>query len=314
MVTLGIAAAIGMFLVLIMGATVTSTGSATGCGRDWPLCRGQFIPQFAVATAIEFSHRAVTAVESLLVASFAVGLLWLHRGQRPARALAALMVGFLLLQAGMGAWAVVQPQAPLVLALHFGISLIALAATALAAAYAGRAEEIGNAVPIPGRLRVATWGFLLYLYLLVYSGASIRHLGVGPACPGWPLCSSVGVTAPTAVAVNLLHRSAAGLAILLAAGLLVAYVRLARSRRDLVTAGTFLLVALLAQAAAGAYLVLSHWDLFGELLHTAVTGIAFTAAAYLCMRVSLQGSTAEVPVMRRELGPGRGVEAPVQGP
>ncbi|HZU75059.1 MAG TPA: hypothetical protein VE990_20045, partial [Acidimicrobiales bacterium] len=74
-VTLGIVTAVGMFLVLVMGATVTSTGSATGCGRDWPLCRGQFIPQFAVATAIEFSHRAVTGVEGLLVVAFAAALL-----------------------------------------------------------------------------------------------------------------------------------------------------------------------------------------------------------------------------------------------
>ena len=42
-----------MFVVLVMGATVTNTGSAEGCGRSWPLCNGQFIPEFAVATLIE---------------------------------------------------------------------------------------------------------------------------------------------------------------------------------------------------------------------------------------------------------------------
>ena len=288
MVALGIVTAVGMFLVLVMGATVTSTGSATGCGRDWPLCRGQFIPQFAVATAIEFSHRAVTGVEGLLVVAFAAALLWLHRGRRPALALAALMVGFLLLQAGMGAWAVVQPQDPLVLALHFGISLVALASTALAAAYAGRAEEIGTVPPIPVGLRAATWGFLAYVYLLVYSGAAIRHLGLGPACPGWPLCSATGTTTAQALAVNLAHRSAAGLAVLMAAALLLAYARSAGYRRDLVTAGALLVAALLTQGAAGAYLVLSRWDLFGELLHAAVTGVVFTVAAYLCLRVTLQ--------------------------
>ncbi|HZV48187.1 MAG TPA: COX15/CtaA family protein [Candidatus Dormibacteraeota bacterium] len=312
--TLGIATAVGMFLVLVMGATVTSTGSATGCGRDWPLCQGRFIPQFAVATAIEFSHRAVTGVESLLVVAFAAGLLWLHRGQRPARALAALMVGFLALQAGMGAWAVVQPQDPLVLALHFGISLIALASTALAAAYTGRAEEIRNASPVPGGLRVATWGFLVYVYLLVYSGASIRHLGIGPACPGWPLCSGTGTATPEALAINLAHRSAAGLAVVLAAALLAAYVRLGGHRRDLVTAGALLVTALLAQGAAGAYLVLSRWDLFGELLHAAMTGVVFTTAAYLCMRVALQAPAGAASVVgERGLGrPGR-FEAPAQG-
>ena len=35
---------VGMFLVLIMGALVTKTGSAEGCGNTWPLCHGKFAP------------------------------------------------------------------------------------------------------------------------------------------------------------------------------------------------------------------------------------------------------------------------------
>jgi len=46
-------------------------------------------------------------------------------------------------------------------------------------------------------------------------------------------------------------------------------------------------VALLVQAAAGAYLVWAGFSLFPELTHAAVTGLVFTAAANLCLRVSL---------------------------
>src|SRR5579871_6831677 len=63
---LAVVTAVGMFVVLVMGTLVTNSGSARGCGGSWPLCNGQFIPQFAVSTLIEFSHRTVTAVESLL--------------------------------------------------------------------------------------------------------------------------------------------------------------------------------------------------------------------------------------------------------
>ena len=48
---LGLAAAAGMLVVLVMGATVTTTGSAQGCGRDWPLCNGRLVPDFALAAA-----------------------------------------------------------------------------------------------------------------------------------------------------------------------------------------------------------------------------------------------------------------------
>ena len=52
-------------------------------------------------------------------------------------------------------------------------------------------------------------------------------------------------------------------------------------------------LALLAQAVAGAILVASHFDLFGELLHAGVTGVVFVAISYLCLRVSISAPTRE---------------------
>jgi cytochrome c oxidase assembly protein subunit 15 len=210
-----------MLLVLVMGATVTTTGSAQGCGRDWPLCNGRFIPEFAVSTAIEFSHRAVTGVEGILIAALAVAALALYGSQRPVQVLAPLMLGSLLLQAGMGAWAVKYPQQPVVLALHFGISLIALATATLTALYVRRPEEVRSAPPVSGGLRLGTWGVAGYLYLLIYSGAYIRHAAAAAACTSWPLCGS-GRGDAAGVALNLAHRSAAGAALVLALGLLLA--------------------------------------------------------------------------------------------
>src|SRR5579859_3068082 len=104
--------AVGMFLVLVMGATVTNTGSAEGCGRSWPLCNGQFVPEFTVSTAIEYSHRAVTGLESVLVVALTAAMLVRWRKDREAAFLAGLMLFTLLLQAGLGAGAVLAPQSP----------------------------------------------------------------------------------------------------------------------------------------------------------------------------------------------------------
>lgn len=283
---LGVAAAVGMLLVLVMGATVTTTGSAEGCGRDWPLCQGRFVPELALAAAIEFGHRAVTGVEGILIVALTASALALYGRQRPVQVLAPLMLGFLLLQAGMGAWAVKYPQQPVVLALHFGISLIALATAALTALYVRRPDEIRLTPAVSGGLRLATWGMAAYLYLLVYSGAYIRHVAAAAACTSWPACAS-GNAGATGVAVNLLHRSAAAAAFFLAIGLLIAYVRQEPARRDLRTGGLLLVGALLAQAAAGGFLVLSRYTITSELLHAALTGVVFTCAAYLCLRVTV---------------------------
>src|SRR5215813_11442515 len=230
---LGAASAVGMFAVLVMGATVTTTGSAEGCGRDWPLCNGKFVPDFALAAAIEFSHRAVTGVEGVLIVALTGAVLLLYGRRRPVQVLAPLMLGFLFLQAGMGAWAVKYPQQPVVLALHFGISLVALATTTLTAIYIRRPEALSSAPAVSSGVRLITWGTAVYIYLLLV------------------------------------------------------YSRIQPPRRDLVTGAWLLIGALIAQGAAGAFLVLSRFGVTSELLHAALTGVAFTAAAYLCLRATL---------------------------
>ena len=47
-------------------------------------------------------------------------------------------------------------------------------------------------------------------------------------------------------------------------------------------------MTIVGQGAAGAYLVLTHWQLFGQLLHAGVTAFVFGVIAYLCLRVSLR--------------------------
>src|SRR3954447_22925958 len=128
---LAVLASLGMWLVLVMGAAVTNTGSAQGCGRSWPLCNGQFVPEFTVETAIEYSHRAVTGIEGLLIVALSVAMLVLWRHEREVQVLVPLMLGALVLQAGLGAAAVMLPQSAAVLASHFGISLVAFASTFL---------------------------------------------------------------------------------------------------------------------------------------------------------------------------------------
>lgn len=62
--------------VILVGAWVRASGSGAGCGRSWPACQGELIPDLEGATAIEFSHRAVSGVALGLVAVLVV---WVFR-------------------------------------------------------------------------------------------------------------------------------------------------------------------------------------------------------------------------------------------
>lgn len=61
--------------VILLGALVRATGSGAGCGRSWPACEGEIIPEIEGATAVEFSHRAVSGVALILVVAL-FALVW----------------------------------------------------------------------------------------------------------------------------------------------------------------------------------------------------------------------------------------------
>src|ERR1700687_275022 len=270
----------GMFLVLVMGATVTNTGSAEGCGRSWPLCNGRFVPEFTVSTAIEYSHRAGTGIESVLVVALTVAMLSRWRADREVVVLAALMLGTLVLQAGLGAGAVLVPQSRFILATHFGVSLIAFASTFLSAAVVFEGTRVASAQVRPATRRLRIWVTAVAVYVLgvVYLGAYVRHAGVSLACADWPLCNGQVVPSldgPTAVVFA--HRIAAVGAMLLMAWL----VYLAQAEGIGQRAASAGLGLVMLQGLSGAVVVWTRLGLFSTLVHAALMALLFAALALL---------------------------------
>jgi heme A synthase len=89
--------------VVLWGALVRVTGSGAGCGNHWPDCNGQFTPNATAATLIEYTHRAMTGLDTVLVAAL---VLWAFRAyprRHPARLGATLSAVFLVTEALIGA-------------------------------------------------------------------------------------------------------------------------------------------------------------------------------------------------------------------
>ena len=89
-----------MLLILLGGALVTKTESGMGCGRHWPGCNGQLIPdEITAEVLIEFSHRLVTGAVGILIVALAIWS-WTFNGHiRETKFLSVMAIFFLVLQA-----------------------------------------------------------------------------------------------------------------------------------------------------------------------------------------------------------------------
>src|SRR5258708_14836055 len=90
LVSIAWVAAASAYLLIVLGAVVRISGSGMGCGDHWPLCNGHLFPPLDdIRTVIEWSHRLVAGVVSILVVAL-VTLDW--RRAWPALALLILQI------------------------------------------------------------------------------------------------------------------------------------------------------------------------------------------------------------------------------
>jgi cytochrome c oxidase assembly protein subunit 15 len=297
---LAIAAAIGMFLILVMGALVTKTDSGLGCGNEWPLCNGKFVPAHTISSFIEYSHRAVVGIVTLLLVATTL-LVFVYSKRKDAKWFAAGAVFFTLLQAVMGALAVKWPQSSAVLALHFGLSLIAFACTfLLALAFTKWGEYTGNAVTgnnsilltrtgiINSRFKIVVWATTIYTYAVVYLGAFVRHTQSSGGCVGWPLCNGELIPEISgATGIVFIHRVGA---LLLSICILILFLqaRKSYSRSDSMYKGSkWVLIFVILQVISGALVTWSLSDdllyLLTGMLHAVIIACLFGFLSYLCV-------------------------------
>jgi heme o synthase len=207
---LSLTAALSLYLLIVLGAVVRVTGSGLGC-PDWPLCYGRLIPPFRADALIEYSHRWMAAIASILVVATAVVAWRVARKSGWVLGPSLLAVFALFLQVGLGGATVLLETPAPVVALHLGLALVVLGlqwVVVVTAAHQGPgAGDVRNVAPSPlSRLAGLTLGAV---FLLLVTGALVRATGASASCGGWPLCDGVVWPDHPLGRIQMAHRAMA---------------------------------------------------------------------------------------------------------
>ena len=280
-----------MILVLLGGALVTKTESGMGCGRSWPLCNGEFVPSdITPELIIELAHRLVSGSVGFMVLILSIWT-WRVIGHiRETKFLSFLSLFFLVLQGLIGAAAVIWEQSDFVLALHFGISLISFAAVFLLTLLIFEIDKKFEAdkLMIDKRMSFHIISISVYSYLVIYTGALVRHTKSSLVCRDWPLCINESPALPSNLFewVQMGHRAAAGVIFIWIA--YVAYLAITKYRHQKVIywgwMSAFTLVSL--QVLSGALVIFTQLNLYIALMHALFITCLFGVLSYFLLLLS----------------------------
>ncbi len=293
---LTVLAAVATYALIVMGAVVRVTDSGLGC-PDWPTCHGSLIPPPDRAAWIEWSHRTLGAVTSMVILA-ACAAWWLARPRRwTARVVAGLVPVLLVAQVMLGAVVVWLELPAAAVMVHLGIAMAILGALVW---LASSAREPGGATgyrfgndrrafgALVGFTMVSTFG-------LIVVGAMVRGTGAGWACVGFPECNGQGLF-PFGRGglsdIQLIHRALALLVAAGALGVLVVAWRARWSTRAMRVAAGALAASVLVQGAIGAVAVSTGVPPLLQALHVAGAGAAWASAVVVARVGGRVGSAA----------------------
>lgn len=275
--------------VVAWGAYVRATGSGAGCGRHWPLCNGEIVPQSPrTQTLVELSHRVSSGVALLLAA---VLLVWALRAFPPGHLVrkgAAAGMVLMLMEAGIGAALVLfelvahdaSMKRALSVSMHLGNTFLLLAATALTAWWAS-----GGARPALHGQKAVVPLLAVPLAAMFFVGASGAVTALGdtlfpPSSLAAGLAQDLAPGAHAFIRLRALHPLLATLTagVIILASSLVRTLRPAPSVRVLSRVAALLAIA---QVAAGLLDVATLAPVWLQLVHLVMADAVWIALVLL---------------------------------
>jgi heme a synthase len=110
------------YILIVFGGFVASTESGMGCGPEWPLCNGAVIPELSGETLIEFTHRLIGLILSILIVTLFLKIKRSKATTSETKA-ANWMISLLALQVSLGAIVVFLDLPIWIIIIHLFIAM-----------------------------------------------------------------------------------------------------------------------------------------------------------------------------------------------
>jgi protoheme IX farnesyltransferase len=296
---LALSTAAATIVLFAVGGLVRGTGSGLGCST-WPQCTpGQLFPSGTVHSLIEFSHRFMVFVVTVLVVATAV-VAWRQYRRIPwivwpALAAIPLVIG----QAVLGGVVVHTELNPWWVTGHFAVALAFVADVIFVAANAFSAAKREGATSTSGgnasfaRLTMIAVGVTAALLLV---GTYVRAKSAGLAFTDWPLMNGRLVPALGGAATAMfLHRILAAIVFPVVVWVAIRARTMASRSTDLVVLSTLALALFMGQVLSGALNVWSRLRPWAVVLHVALSVVIWAtlvALATVSRRLATSAHTA----------------------
>jgi len=216
---------------------------------DWPLCRGAIVPALHGGVVLEWTHRLIALIETLVVASvIAAGLR--VRAQIPAvRGLLVALGTIFVLQVLIGGATIFLANSPISVMIHWGNAMLLLATLTSIAVLAFARDASGNAPTFGWRGTVPLLVATAWLFLTMCAGAFVSSSGFGLACSSVPGCGPgfLGQTVPQDL--QMMHRILAFSFVVFAVAAMLLVPRESRRARRALHVGLALMVVQIALGA-----------------------------------------------------------------
>ncbi len=269
--------------LIALGGSVRAMNAGLAC-PDWPLCFGQYVPDYHPQVYFEFIHRVLAGAVGLITV-YLNGKIFFNRTlKKSVRVLAVISFILLASQVVLGGLTVLKLLQSSIVTLHliFGLGFLS---TLLWINLSLRPP--GEEIKIPDGLRLVSLVVLGTVVLQIILGGTVASNYAGMACPDFPLCNGQFIpTLKGGVGLHVLHRLGAYLTLVVVIGF---YILLRGwdfdSNNKITKVARSLITLVLIQAALGIANIKFYLPALITVLHTAVAATIVVSVVYVVFLV-----------------------------